>query len=289
MHIRERETPSPYRRLGALYVVMLCFVVSVNAVSAVAPALPDRFGWLAERFSTEIASSPTLMVPVVVGLAAFMVVVLFLFVPLLGSLILARMLAIVFRTDLRTFRLAAAALIAARRCGAAFGTSGPERTQGLQELAFAMGDVRAALKRCHRDRRTLPRRGGRRKEARAHARRVEQCLNDAERQIDVKGDQALPLLVVYLTQIADQYADGRVGALLDEDSLRDYQAGRDWEALRLAGLAVVVAIGATATGFLALSEPATLVLIISVAVLGVALLYRKNLSRGIGFLELWRP
>ncbi len=114
-----------------------------------------------------------------------------------------------------------------------------------------------------------------------------QCLDDAEKQIDVKGDQALPLLVGHLSQIADQYADGRLGALLDEDSLRNYQAGRDWEALRLAGLAVVIGIGAAAAGFLALSDPVTVVLIFSVGVLGVALLYRKNLPRGLGFLRLW--
>ncbi|MFE4698718.1 hypothetical protein ACFRIC_16790 [Streptomyces sp. NPDC056738] len=61
----------------------------------------------------------------------------------------------------------------------------------------------------------------------------------------------------------------------------------DWGALRLAGLAVVIAIGAAAVGLLALSDPVTVVLIFSVGMLGVSVLYRKNLTRGLGFLELW--
>ncbi|QIY92980.1 hypothetical protein HEP87_00350 [Streptomyces sp. S1D4-11] len=92
-----------------------------------------------------------------------------------------------------------------------------------------------------------------------------------------------------LDQVADRYADGRIGALLDEEKLTGYPAGRDWEALRLAFLAVVIAAGAVGVGFLALSEPVTVVLIASVGVVGVALLYRKNLRQGMGLLELWRP
>ncbi|MEU6102754.1 hypothetical protein [Streptomyces flaveolus] len=286
VYFREREVPSPYKRLGALYVVVVCFVALINAVRAAVPVAPGRLERLVKRFITGIADTPTLVVPIQIGLAVFMVL-LTLMALLLGWVILVRMFVIIFRMELRTFWPAAAALDAVRCCGAVFKTIGPERTDGLRQLALSMSGVRGALRRAHRSRGTLPLRGDRRREARAHIRRVVQCLNDAEKQIDVKGDQALPLLVEHLSRIADQYADGRLGALLDEDSLRDYQAGRDWEALRLAGLAVVIAIGAAAAGFLALSDPVTVVLICSVGVLGVALLYRKNLTRGLKFLELW--
>ncbi|MFJ4331187.1 hypothetical protein [Streptomyces sp. NPDC088935] len=286
VYFREREVPSPYKRLGALYVVIVCFVALINAVRAAVPVVPGLLERLAERFTTGIANAPTLFVPIQIGVAAMMVLAA-LGTALLGWLIVARMFVITFRVELRTFRLAAAALDAVSCCGAVFKTIGPERTDGLRQLALSMDGVRRALRRAHRDRGTLPLRSDRRKEVRAHVRRVVQCLNDAEKQIDVKGDQALPLLVGHLSQIADQYADERLGALLDEDSLRNYQAGQDWEALRLAGLAVVVGIGAVAAGFLALSDPVTVILVFSVGVLGVALLYRKNLPRGLGFLGLW--
>ncbi|MFJ7187377.1 hypothetical protein [Streptomyces bacillaris] len=260
----------------------------INGFRAAAPVLPGRLERIAERFTTGIASSPTLYVPIQIAVAIMM-----LLVPvgaaLLVWLVVARTLVIIFQVELRTFRLVAEVLHAINCCGAVSLTIGPGRTDGLRELARSMGGVRRALRRAHRSRGTLTLRGDRRKEVRAHVRRVVQCLNDAEKQVDVQGDQALPLLVKHLSQIADQYADGRLGALLDEDSLGDYQAGRDWEALRLAGLAVVIAIGAVATGFLALSDPVAVVLIFSVGVLGVAMLYRKNLTRGLDFLDLWRP
>ncbi|WP_162931073.1 nuclear transport factor 2 family protein [Streptomyces sporangiiformans] len=76
--------------------------------------------------------------------------------------------------------------------------------------------------------RSLPRRGGRVKVVRAHVRRVVKCLDAAEARIDVEGNQALPALVVLLDDVADRYADGRLGALLDEEKLTEYSAGRDW-------------------------------------------------------------
>ncbi|MFC9949974.1 hypothetical protein ACFVIN_05425 [Streptomyces prasinus] len=52
---------------------------------------------------------------------------------------------------------------------------------------------------------------------------------------------------------------------------------------------MVIGAGAVGAGFLALSDPVTTVLIASVGVLGMAVLYRKNLTLGAGLLGLWRP
>ncbi|WP_327411387.1 hypothetical protein OG458_42615 (plasmid) [Streptomyces sp. NBC_01281] len=267
---------------------MVLFVGLINVVRAAVPVMPGRSERLADRFTTDLADAPTLFAPIQIAVAAAMMFFA-LIVALMGWLLVLGGVRIVFRAELRTFQLVAAALAAVRCCGSVFKTTGPERTDGLRDLAICMRGVRKALRRAHRARGTLPLRGDRQKEARAHIRQVVQCLNDAEKQIDATGDQALPQLVDHLSRIADQYADGRLGALLDEESLKNYQPGPDWEALRLACLALVMAIGAAATGFLALSDPVALVVIFSVGVLGVALLYGKNLKHGLSFLSLWRP
>ncbi|MFB6935248.1 hypothetical protein [Streptomyces chartreusis] len=262
-------------------------MAATNTVRDAVPVLPGVIARLAEQFTTEITHTSALFVPVQIGMAAMFVLV----VPaaaLLGWLFVARLLAIMFRVELRTFKLAVTALDAVSCCGAVFGTIGPERTDGLRQLALSMQYVRQELRRAHRSRGTLPYRGNRRREVRAHVRRVVKCLEEAEKQVDVEGDDALAKLIDLLSRIANQYADGRLGALLEEKSLTSYQAGRDWEALRLASLAIVIAIGAACTGFLALSDPVTVVLIFSVGVVGVTLLYRKNLKHGLGILELWR-
>ncbi|WP_327372344.1 hypothetical protein [Streptomyces sp. NBC_01217] len=194
-----------------------------------------------------------------------------------------------FMGKVRAFRLLVAALDAVRDCGSVYGAAGPKRTEGLRALAVSMSTVRKNLRRAHRVQGSLPRRGSRVKTVRAHVRRVVKCLDAAEGRIDVDGDCALPALVSLLDHIADRYADGRLAALLDEEKLTNYPAGRDWEALRLALLAVVIGAGAVGAGFLALSDPVATIFVASVGVLGVALLYRKNLKQGIGLLDLWRP
>ncbi|MFK4600477.1 hypothetical protein [Streptomyces pristinaespiralis] len=288
MFHRGRRVPSPYLRLAALYVVAVGFVLLVNAVRAAVPALPELAARLAKRFTSEITQAPALLVPVAFAIATAIMLIP-LIAALLGWLIAAGLVSFAFMASVRQFRPVVAALDAIRDCGIVYGTVGPQRTEGLRSLALSMSIVRRNLRRAHRVRGTLPRRGDRVKAVRAHVRRVVKCLDAAEAQIDVDGDQALPKLVSLLDQVVDRYAEGRLGALLDEAKLTAYPAGRDWEALRLAILAVVIGVGAVGAGFLALSDPVTTVLIASVGVLGVALLYRKNLTRGIDLLGLWRP
>lgn len=210
---------------------------------------------------------------------------------LMALWIVAGMVSCVLGVKLRPFRPVMSVLYAVIECGSVHGAAGQQRTDGLKRHAVYMDVVRSELRRAHRVLGTLPA-GDRRRAVRAHVRRVMKCLNAAEARIDVDGDHALSALVVFLGQVADRYADGRLGALLDEEKLTDYPPGRDWEALRVVLLAVVIAVviavGAVGAGFLVLSCPVTGILIITVGVLGVALLYRKNLAKGMGLLELWR-
>ncbi|MFI9031124.1 hypothetical protein [Streptomyces sp. NPDC053560] len=285
---RGREVPSPWGRFAALYTVFVVFVWAVNRTRDALPVLPGLVERHVEGYTDGITHGPTLLVPIQVGIGAGITC----FVGVLIWLVCSAMKDGVrygLRMEFREFRPVVAALGAVRSCGAVYGTVGPERIRALWWLAVSMQGVRKDLRRAHRAQGHLLFRSDRRKVVRTHVRLVVKCLNEAEAQVDVEGDQALPELVGLLGQVADGYADGRLGALIDEEKLKGYEVGRDWEALRLAFLAVVVAIGAASAGFLALSEPVTVVLMASFGVLGVALVYRKNLGKGTDLLSLWRP
>jgi hypothetical protein len=283
---RARRVPSPYKRMAALYAVAAGFVLIVNAVRAAVPVLPGHVTRLAERFTTSVTEAPALYVPIQFAVAAMFTLIVLGMVYLVG-LIAMGLVSFALLREVRAFRPVVSALRAVKACGSVYGAARTQRTEGLWWLAASMKVVRKELRRAHRVRGILPRRGGRVSVVRAHVRSVVKCLDAAEARIDVDGDSALPALVVLLDQVADRYADGRLGALLDEETLKDYPAGRDWEALRLAMLAVVIGLGAVGAGFLALSDPVTAVLIVSVGVLGVSLLYRHNLKQGIDLLQLW--
>ncbi|MFF3663593.1 hypothetical protein [Streptomyces olivochromogenes] len=282
---REWGAPTTFRRLGAVYVVATGFVLVVNEVRDALPVLPGLVTSHVERFTTKVAHAPAFFRSGPTRRRSDV------FADAAGVWVHS----LVDRGGLGLLRVRGeAAPVPAGHIGPLRGhrvrvrapRSRQQRTDGLRRHAVYMDVVRSELRRPHRVRGTLPA-GDRRRAVRAHVRRVIKCLNAAEARIDVDGDHALSALVVLLGQVADRYADGRLGALLDEEKLTDYSPGQDWEP-RVALLAVVFAVGAVGAGFLALSDPVTVILIIGVGVLGVALLYRKNLAKGMGLLELWR-
>ncbi|MFC9949976.1 hypothetical protein ACFVIN_05435 [Streptomyces prasinus] len=187
---RRRWVPSPYWRMAALYVVALGFVLLVNVVRAVVPVLPELAARLAERFTTEVTQAPSLIVPVVFALAMVLTLTP-LMVALLGWLVAGSLVSYAFKGGVREFRPVVTALAAVRDCGSVYGTTGPQRTQGLRSLALSMSMVRKNLRRAHRVRGSLPRHGDRVKAVRAHVRSVVKCLDAAEARIDVDGDLVL--------------------------------------------------------------------------------------------------
>lgn len=273
--------------MAALYAVAAGFVLVLNTLRTVGPALPGHVTRLGTRFSVSVMEAPSLYVPIQFAVAIGFSVAL-LMMMYVAWLIAVGLVSFALLREVREFRPVVAILRAVRACGGVYGTVGPQRTATLQELAASMSLVRRELGRAHRVRGSLLRRGSRVALARDHARHVVAGLDAAEARLDVEGDPALPSLVMLLDQIADRYADGRLGSLLDEEMLK-VPEGRDWEALRLAALSVVIGLGALGAGLLALSDPATAVLIVSVGVLGVAMIYRRNLSKGTSLLELWKP
>lgn len=61
---RGRHVPSPWQRIAALYAVVVGFVISVNAVRAAVPVLPELVARQAERWSTGVGQAPVLLVPI---------------------------------------------------------------------------------------------------------------------------------------------------------------------------------------------------------------------------------
>ncbi|WP_329239682.1 hypothetical protein OHB07_38765 (plasmid) [Streptomyces sp. NBC_00111] len=288
VYYRGRYVPSPYKRMAALYVVVVGFVFAINVGQTVLPEMPELMARQADRWSTEVVEAPPLLAPIAIAVPTVITMALF-SVGLTVYWVVLSLVSFAFMRRVRAFRPLVAVMYAVRSCGSVYGTAGPQRIEKLLSLAVSMNGVRRNLRRAHRVQGGLLRRGNRMKTVRAHLRSVVKCLDAAESRIDVDGDHALPDLVSLLDNIADAYADGRLAAILDKKTLDEYPAGRDWEALRLALLALIIGAGAVGAGFLALSDPVTTILIASVGVVGVTLLYRKNLREGIGHLEMWRP
>ncbi|MFI8265557.1 hypothetical protein [Streptomyces sp. NPDC085665] len=284
---RARWVPNPYQRAGALYGISLIFIFTANLARNLVLNRP-KWADAGAQYTEQLLHTRQFLVPMKLLEPLFTLGLLWVILVACWGLV-SDLVSFMFGGDVRRFRPVVAVLRAVNRCGGVHGTTGPKRTDALLSLATSMKAVRKELRRVHRVRGTLSFRSSRGKAARAHARSVVKCLEAAEARIDVEGDQALAPLSDLLGCVAERYADGRLRALLDAELLVDYPAGRDWEALRLAVLAVVIAAGAVGAGLLALSDPVTAVLIASVGVVGVTLLYRKDLGKGINFLGLLKP
>ncbi|MFJ6353732.1 hypothetical protein ACIQKB_30350 [Streptomyces sp. NPDC092046] len=108
-----------------------------------------------------------------------------------------------------------------------------------------------------------------------HTARVVGALRRAEARQDTDPEQALRELTVLLVTIAERYAEGRVGQLLDEDQIGDAEPVLPRERLRLAvvGLLVVTLMaGASLAGV----PEAALVALLPVVVIGAAIAVNRG-------------
>ncbi|MFB8078568.1 hypothetical protein [Streptomyces sp. NPDC056013] len=108
-----------------------------------------------------------------------------------------------------------------------------------------------------------------------HTARVVGALRRAEARQDTDPEQALRELTVLLLTVAERYAEGRVGQLLDEDQIGDAEPVVPRERLRLAvvGLLVVLAMaGASLAGL----PDAALVALLPVVVIGAAIAVNRG-------------
>jgi hypothetical protein len=170
-------------------------------------------------------------------------------------------------------------------CAKAYGAGpGHEAAWLRRQVANELAGVEEAVRRAHRTRGTLPARSHRRRRLKEHAGRVAARLREAEAALDVNGDAALPELAEMLLTVAEQYADGHVGALLDEEDLGDISAVRDHEPLRLAAIVILTVAGAVAVSLLHLPSPAEGPAIAGVGVLAVTMVYGRNARQALSVL-----
>ncbi|MGW3077848.1 hypothetical protein [Kitasatospora sp. NPDC001132] len=140
-------------------------------------------------------------------------------------------------------------------CGAVLAAGPRTRPNHLTRVPMELRFAEQQILKMYRRRRTTPWRSHRWPQLRAHARLVAARLRVAEAGFDTDAESAAKELVVLLVEIADNYVAGRVGALLQEEELKELQPVRDHLAqallsfrsmTRLIAAALVVAVFAGA-------------------------------------------
>jgi len=150
----------------------------------------------------------------------------------------------------------------------------------LRRLARALSRVEDEVMRLHRTSGRLPVRSHRRQLLKTHAGLVVAALRRAEARIDSDGVAALAPLASLLATVAERVADGRIGALLDEQHLSgDLTPARDLEPVRLAAAAVLVAACAVGVALLPLPGDADAYVIGGCGIVILAVLYGRRVHQ----------
>ncbi|WP_330348486.1 hypothetical protein [Streptomyces sp. NBC_00582] len=108
----------------------------------------------------------------------------------------------------------------------------------------------------------------------AHSERVVAVLREAEVRQDAEPEQALEDLMVMLLTIAERYAEGHVGQLLDETHLGEERVAPR-EGLRFVAVGVSIVALLTGAALAGLPE-AALVALLPLLVIGVALILNRG-------------
>lgn len=141
---------------------------------------------------------------------------------------------------------------AVRACATAHGAGGRRHVTERARVGVHLREVTKALQNAHATRGTIPWRSRRRRDLKRHAGQVVAVLREAEARLDSEPHAALTDLAQLLMKIADRYAEGRVGALLDQDRLDGVTPVRDRGVVRLITATVLTGLGVVAIAFLQL-------------------------------------
>ncbi len=181
----------------------------------------------------------------------------------------------------RRYRASVALYQSAARCGRARVSSGwarPSIEADVKNTYLAEQAIRQAW------RTTRPTSGAitgyRRVHLKRHAGRVVAAVRAASLRVDADPDEGLRELGLMLATIAERCAEGRAGALLDEEQLAGHEPVRDYEALRIMSAAIFVAVAAIGIALLRLPATVAAPLTSAAGVIGVALVYRKAARQG---------
>lgn len=163
------------------------------------------------------------------------------------------------------------------------------RPRELRRLARSLGVMETEIMQLHRSSGHLPMRSHRRHELRRHAGLVVAALRRAEARIDEEGTAAIPGLASMLMTVADRIAVGRIGALLDPQDLpSDLIPARDWEPVRLAAAAALIAASGVGVGLLNLPDGADAYVVGGCGIVVLTLLYGRRAQQFIDLLSTIR-
>ncbi|MDG9713434.1 hypothetical protein [Streptomyces sp. DH10] len=163
------------------------------------------------------------------------------------------------------------------------------RPDAMRELSKQMSRVEDGILSLHRYSDQLPVRSHRKRAVKKHAQLVVSQLRKAETRVDKEGDIALTPLACLLMKISNRSIEGRMGALLDEEDFdTELIPVRDWEPLRLAVSAVLVAGCAIGVGLLSLPNGIDTYVIGGCGVAILAILYGRRVHGLLGVLNTIR-
>ncbi|MCT4356292.1 hypothetical protein M5362_24495 [Streptomyces sp. Je 1-79] len=188
----------------------------------------------------------------------------------------------------RRYVLVARVRAAVLACADAYGASGEKKLYALHRVGVEVGTVAHEVTVARRAWGSVPNGSDRHRLLKEHAGLVVAALFAAESRIDHDPDQAVKDLARMLVRIADRYAAGRLGALLDEEQLAGLTPIADREPLRLAVTAVVVAGIGVGVALLDLPGVAETYLIGGAGAAVVAILYGRRAHRGLDVLDAVR-
>ncbi|TDT42568.1 hypothetical protein EV562_101538 [Streptomyces sp. BK208] len=249
-------------------------------------------GWQALRSGHFDTVSETLSTSVVMPCVAAAIFLLFWVVPpvLAFATSAGRGWSLSRSTRMATrFRSVSATANAISVCARVREARWPKKPRELRRLARALSRVEDEVMRLHRTSGRLPVRSHRRQQLKGHAGLVVAALRRAEARIDCDGDAALAPLASLLAAVAERIADGRIGALLDERHLpEDLTPARDFEPLRLASAAVLVAACAVGAALLPLPEGADAYVIGGCGIVVLVVLYGRRVHQFLDVLGVIR-
>ncbi|MER8047721.1 hypothetical protein [Streptomyces sp. NPDC094032] len=136
--------------------------------------------------------------------------------------------------------------------------------------------VERVIRKAWRTRNGRPRRH-QRQELKLHGAKVVMALRLAEAQQDIDPGPALKEMTRILVTVAERYAEGKVGELLDHDdhALAGVDPAPDYEPLRIAGVFGAGVVGAVLASALELSELAQTLLAAGLAITMLFILFKK--------------
>ncbi|MEV5449987.1 hypothetical protein [Streptomyces sp. NPDC052535] len=164
-----------------------------------------------------------------------------------------------------------------------------ERPKELRRLSRATSRVEDRIMWLHRHSGHLPPRSHRKHLLKQHTGLVVAAIRRAEARVDSEGDEALEPLAALLITVGERIAEGRIGALLDADQIdADLTPARDWEPLRLAVAAALVAGCAVGVGLLSLPDGVDVYVIGGCSIVILAMLYGRRVHQVLDVISVIR-